>query len=53
MGLKEGLNTKGKKEASNRERPLIKHEKELKIRLFPVRVGAQKCKQERLRLHAK
>ena len=44
---------KGKQMASNRENSLIKHEYELKIRLFLVQVEAQKCKQKGLRDEAK
>ena len=53
LGLKEAFNTKCKKEASNREKPLIKHEIELKIRLFSVRVGAQICEHKELEYRSK
>ena len=39
--------------ASNKEEPLIKHEYELKKRLFLVRVEAPKCLQVRLRYRAR
>ena len=40
-------------EDSNRVEPLMRHENELKIMIFPVLVGAQMYKKERLRNVAK
>ena len=40
-------------EGSNRVEPLMRHENELKIMIFPVLVGAQMYKKERLRNVAK
>ena len=52
-GPKERYNTKYKKDASNSEIPLMKHEEGVKIRLFSVLKRAQKQKHPRLINHAK
>ena len=53
MRLKRGYNTKYTKNSSNSQRPLMKHDKGVKICPLSVLIMAEKQKHDKLTKHAK